>query len=66
MSGVLGSWRDGEARSAITEYLARICQGGSPDFVPPGERIAVFDNDGTLWCERPAAGHGRSGAVAGG
>jgi phosphoserine phosphatase len=44
----LSSWNDGRARAAIEDFLARI------DDVPPAERIAVVDNDGTLWCERPA------------
>jgi len=49
---LLPSWNDGPARSAILGYLARITTPG-PDFVPPAERIAVFDNDGTLWTEQP-------------
>jgi phosphoserine phosphatase len=49
----LPSWREGEARHAIIAFLARICEEGSADFVAPPARIAVFDADGTLWCERP-------------
>jgi phosphoserine phosphatase len=49
----LASWRDGAARTAITEFVARVTRPGSPGFVPPAERIAVFDNDGTLWSEQP-------------
>jgi phosphoserine phosphatase len=49
----LGGWRDGEAKRAIVEFVTRVAGDGSPEFVPPSERIAVFDNDGTLWCERP-------------
>ena len=49
----LSSWRDGVARRAITGFVARVCRAGSPDFVPQPERIAVFDNDGTLWSEQP-------------
>ncbi|MGD9573432.1 MAG: HAD family hydrolase [Thermoleophilia bacterium] len=49
----LGSWNDGAARAAIEEFVARVTAEGGPDFVPPAERIAVFDNDGTLWSEQP-------------
>ena len=49
----LTSWRDGVAKQAITDFVARVCREGSPEFVPPAERIAVFDNDGTLWSEQP-------------
>ncbi len=49
----LPSWNDGAARRAIHSFVERVTREGSPDFVPPGERIAVFDNDGTLWGEQP-------------
>lgn len=49
----LASWRDGPAKSAITEFVGRVTSEG-PDHVPPEQRIAVFDNDGTLWAEKPA------------
>ncbi len=49
----LGSWNDGAARTAILEFVDRVSEEGGTDFVPPGERIAVLDNDGTLWCEQP-------------
>jgi haloacid dehalogenase-like hydrolase len=49
----LPSWNDGPARSAITDFVARVTTQGSPDFVPVEQRIATFDNDGTLWCEQP-------------
>lgn len=49
----LASWNDGPAKKAITEFVAKVTKEGSPDFVPPEERIATFDNDGTLWCEQP-------------
>jgi haloacid dehalogenase-like hydrolase len=49
----LGSWRAGGSRQAIVEFVQRVTTEGSPDFVPPAERVAVFDNDGTLWCEQP-------------
>src|SRR4051812_15776020 len=49
----LASWRDGPAKTAIMEFVGRVTRSGSPDFVSPAERIAVFDNDGTLWSEQP-------------
>jgi len=49
----LASWRDGEARRAITDFVARVSREGSPEFVAAPARIAVFDNDGTLWAEQP-------------
>ena len=50
---VLPSWRDGAARQAILRFVERVTKSGGPDFVPAPERIAVFDNDGTLWVEQP-------------
>lgn len=49
----LPSWNDGATRQAIESFVERVTTPGSPDFVPPAERIAVFDNDGTLWSEQP-------------
>jgi hypothetical protein len=49
----LPSWNDGPNKKAITDFVARVTQQGGPDFVPPPERIATFDNDGTLWVEHP-------------
>jgi hypothetical protein len=49
----LPSWNDGATKQAITEFVARVTRQGGPDFVPPPERIATFDNDGTLWVEHP-------------
>jgi phosphoglycolate phosphatase-like HAD superfamily hydrolase len=49
----LAAWNDGPATAAIREFVARVTDDGSPEFVPPEERVAVFDNDGTLWCEKP-------------
>jgi phosphoserine phosphatase len=49
----LPSWNDGKAKQSIIDFVAKVTKEGSPDFVPPAERIAVFDNDGTLWAERP-------------
>ena len=50
----LPSWNAGASKSAIVEFVARIARENGPDFVPPAERIAVFDNDGCLWSEQPA------------
>jgi phosphoglycolate phosphatase-like HAD superfamily hydrolase len=52
-SATLESWREGSARDAIVSFVARTTDAASPDFVPEAERIAVFDNDGTLWAEQP-------------
>jgi hypothetical protein len=49
----LPSWNDGKARQSIVAFVAKVSTPGSPDFVPVPERIAVFDNDGTLWSEQP-------------
>jgi hypothetical protein len=49
----LPSWNDGKAKQAIVEFVTKVTQAGAPDFVPPAERIATFDNDGTLWAEQP-------------
>jgi phosphoserine phosphatase len=49
----LPSWNDGTTKQAIVEFVARVTRQGGPDFVPPPERIATFDNDGTLWAEHP-------------
>jgi phosphoserine phosphatase len=49
----LASWSDGPARQAIVDFVERVTRSGGPDFVAPSERIAVFDNDGTLWSEQP-------------
>lgn len=53
MSAKLDLWNDGAAKSAIVDFVARVTAKGGADFVPPDERVAVFDNDGTLWCEQP-------------
>jgi hypothetical protein len=49
----LPSWNDGAAKKAIVEFVAKVTREGGPDFVRPAERIATFDNDGTLWAEQP-------------
>lgn len=49
----LPSWNDTAPKKAILTFVEKVTTAGSPDFVPPAERIAVFDNDGTLWSEQP-------------
>ena len=49
----LPSWNDGPAKQGILAFIAKVTDAGSPDFLPPAERIAVYDNDGTLWPENP-------------
>ena len=49
----LPSWNDGATKKSITDFVARVTTPGGADFVPVAERIAVFDNDGTLWAEQP-------------
>jgi hypothetical protein len=54
MTAALTSWSDGPAKQAIVDFVASAIQDG-PRFVPAAERIAAFDNDGTLWVEQPMA-----------
>ncbi|CCB64958.1 MULTISPECIES: HAD family phosphatase [unclassified Hyphomicrobium] len=49
----LPSWNDGPTKQAIVSFVQRVTTKSSPDYVPPPERIATFDNDGTLWAEQP-------------
>jgi phosphoglycolate phosphatase-like HAD superfamily hydrolase len=49
----LPSWNEGTAKRSIIDFVNRVTQPGSPDFVVPEQRIATFDNDGTLWSEQP-------------
>ena len=49
----LPSWNDRPAKQSIVDFVAKVTKPGTPDFVPQAERIAVFDNDGTLWGEQP-------------
>ncbi len=49
----LASWNDGPAKKSIVDFVKTTTDKASPDYVPPGERIATFDNDGTLWSEQP-------------
>src|SRR5262249_52919492 len=49
----LPAWNDGPAKKAIADFVTKVTMPGGREFVPVAERIAVFDNDGTLWCEQP-------------
>src|SRR5438270_8601396 len=49
----LSSWNDTAPKKAIVAFVEKVTKEGSSDFVPPAERIATFDNDGTLWAEQP-------------
>ena len=49
----LPSWNDGASKKALLDFVGRVTREGGPEFVPPAERIATFDNDGTLWSEKP-------------
>jgi hypothetical protein len=53
MNNPLPSWNDNGMKQAILSFVEAVTDPGSPSFVPPAERIAVFDNDGTLWAEQP-------------
>lgn len=53
VSDPLPSWNDGPAKHAIVDFMRRVSDVASPDHVPVAERVAVFDNDGTLWPEQP-------------
>jgi hypothetical protein len=50
---LLPSWNQSKAKQSITDFVGKVTKAGSPDSVPPAERIATFDNDGTLWAEQP-------------
>lgn len=52
-SHALHSWSDCPARTAIIDFVSKVTDKDGQDYVPPAERIATFDNDGTLWCEQP-------------
>jgi phosphoglycolate phosphatase-like HAD superfamily hydrolase len=52
-SGALSSWNDGAAKTGILNFVDRVTKKGGADFVPGADRIATFDQDGTLWCEQP-------------
>ena len=49
----LPSWNEGTAKQSIIDFVNRVTQSSSPDFVESEQRIATFDNDGTLWSEQP-------------
>ena len=49
----LPSWNDGPTKQSILDFVAAVTKEGGPDYVAPAERIATFDNDGTLWIEQP-------------
>lgn len=53
-SDPLPSWNQGSAKTAILDFVAKVTREGGADYVKPAERIATFDNDGTLWAEQPA------------
>jgi len=53
LAQALPSWNEGPAKQAILKFVADVTTAGSPLLVPPEQRIAVFDNDGTLWSEQP-------------
>ena len=49
----LPSWNEGATKASILDFVARVTTQGGPFFVPVDQRIATFDNDGTLWVEQP-------------
>src|SRR4051812_15837954 len=51
--GLLGSWNNGPAKRAILDFVRQATQEGTPTYIRPEERIVIFDNDGTLWAEKP-------------
>ena len=53
MATPLASWKDTTTRQAIVDFVERVTNESSLDYLPPDERISAFDNDGTLWCEKP-------------
>jgi phosphoserine phosphatase len=54
MTGALSTWYDTPTRKTIVDYVADVTDASNPRYVPPADRVAIFDNDGTLWCEKPA------------
>jgi hypothetical protein len=53
-SDPLPSWNDGPTKEAIVSFVEKVTEEGGENYVPPEDRIATFDNDGTLWIEKPA------------
>jgi hypothetical protein len=51
MSTQLESWNNGTTKSSIMEFVTKVTTENDPDYLPPTDRIATFDNDGTLWVE---------------
>lgn len=49
----LPSWNDGDARTALITFVTKVTTSGLPTYIPPADRVATFDNDGTLWAEQP-------------
>jgi hypothetical protein len=49
----LPSWHEGDVKHSVLQYVKNVTDAKSPDFIPAADRIATFDNDGTLWCEKP-------------
>jgi hypothetical protein len=49
----LPSWNEGPAKDAIVQFVRKTTDSASPQFVPPAQRVATFDQDGTLWVEQP-------------
>ena len=52
-SDQLPSWNDGPTKQSIVDFVTRVTKEGGPDYVAPEDRVATFDNDGTLWVEQP-------------
>ena len=50
---MLPSWHAGKTKQSILNFVSKVTKKGAPEFVPSAERIATFDNDGTLWAEQP-------------
>ena len=59
----LVSWCDGATKKSIVDFVARVTRPGGADYVAPEERIATFDNDGTLWTEQPFYFSSRSPSI---
>ena len=53
MTNILPSWNDTPTKQTILDFVAAVTDENNHNYVPPDERIATFDNDGTLWCEKP-------------
>src|SRR3954447_21191367 len=61
---LLASWNDTPTRAAIVEFVERVTDEDGAHLVPPDDRVAVFDNDGTLWCEGPCRSRWASSSCA--